>query len=151
MNPILPFVIACFFAFTAAAEDIKTAPEDTLFITMDEVQLDSLVWKKRPVVVFADTPDDPAFIQQMAFLRERVEELAERDVIVITDTDPAAKSALRLKLRPRGFMLVLIGKDGGVKLRKTFPWNVREITRSIDKMPIRVQEIREKKHNIITQ
>jgi len=38
-------------------------------------------------------------------------------------------------------MLVLIGKDGGVKLRKPFPWNVREISRVIDKMPMRRQEI----------
>ena len=67
----------------------------------------------------------------------------ERDVVVITDTDPEGRSALRKKLRPRGFMLTLIGKDGGVKLRKPFPWDVRELTRQIDKMPIRRQEIRD--------
>jgi hypothetical protein len=42
-------------------------------------------------------------------------------------------------------MLTLIGKDGGVKLRKPFPWDVREITRSVDKMPMRQREIRESK------
>jgi hypothetical protein len=50
---------------------------------------------------------------------------------------------LRTKLRPRGFMVVLIGKDGGVKLRKPFPWDVREFSRSIDKMPMRQQELRD--------
>ena len=63
-------------------------------------------------------------------------------MVVITDTDPAAKSELRTKLRPRGFMLALIGKDGTVKLRKPFPWDVRELSRTIDKMPLRKQEIR---------
>ncbi len=44
-------------------------------------------------------------------------------------------------------MLVIMGLDGGVKLRKPFPWDVREISRSIDKMPLRRREIREKKRN----
>ena len=33
--------------------------------------------------------------------------------------------------------------DGQVKLRKPLPWDVRELTRSIDKMPLRQQEIDE--------
>ena len=40
---------------------------------------------------------------------------------------------------------ILIGKDGQVKLRKPSPWNIREIARVIDKMPIRQQEIARKK------
>ena len=52
---------------------------------------------------------------------------------------------LRKKLRPHGFAFVLIGKDGQVKLRKPSPWNIREIARVIDKMPIRQQEIARKK------
>ena len=51
----------------------------------------------------------------------------------------------RKKLRPRGFMLVLVGKDGGVKLRKPSPWTVREITRSIDKFPDRQREVEERR------
>jgi uncharacterized protein with von Willebrand factor type A (vWA) domain len=102
-------------------------------------------WKKRPVLVFADSEDDPAFQSQMELLREQPEDLIERDVIVLTDTDPGARSPLRLRMRPRGFMLVLVGKDGGIKLRKPRPWDVREITRSIDKMTIRQREIREAK------
>jgi protein-L-isoaspartate O-methyltransferase len=77
----------------------------------------------------------------MSLLRADLSELAEQDAIILTDTNPSLKSALREQLRPRGFMLVLIGKDGGVKLRKPFPWNVREISRVIDKMPMRRQEI----------
>ena len=58
---------------------------------------------------------------------------------------PAAETAIRTELRPRGFMLVLIGKDGFKYLRKPLPWDVREITRSIDKMPLRQQEIRDRR------
>ena len=106
-------------------------------------ELDEYLWTARPLVIFSDNENDPRFIDQMAFITERAEDLAARDVVVITDTDPAANSAIREDLRPRGFMLVLIGKDGHIYLRKPTPWKVRELTRSIDKMPIRQQEMRD--------
>ncbi len=106
-----------------------------------EVALNDFKWIARPIVIFAETEADPAFQQQMALLAEQPEALAERDVVVITDTDPAAESDLRRRLRPRGFMLVIIGKDGEVQLRKPHPWDVREISRSIDKTPLRQQEV----------
>jgi len=110
-----------------------------------DVTLSDFHWLARPVVVFADSAADPRYRQQMQLLMSRPSELAERDVVVIVDTDPDAQSALRQTLRPRGFMLVLIGKDGGVKQRKPFPWDVREISRSIDKFPMRQQEIRDRR------
>lgn len=113
--------------------------------------LSEFKWKNRPVVVFADSPDDPAFIEQMERLAAGAVELTERDVVVIVDTDPAARSDIRLKMRPRGFMLTLVGKDGEIKLRKPFPWSVREISRSIDKMPMRQREIRDAKDVVPTQ
>jgi hypothetical protein len=108
-----------------------------------EVTLEQFRWIARPVVVFADTDADPAFRRQMELLAERPEALAERDVVVIVDTDPARQSAVREALRPRGFMLAVMDKDGQVELRKPSPWDVREITRTIDKMPLRQQEIRD--------
>ncbi|MEM1064125.1 MAG: DUF4174 domain-containing protein [Pseudomonadota bacterium] len=107
-----------------------------------DIDLADFLWLARPIVVFADTPADPRFREQMALLDARPEELIERDVVIITDTDPDARSAVRRQLRPRGFMMALLGKDGDVKLRKPFPWDVRELSRSIDKMPLRQQELR---------
>lgn len=110
-----------------------------------DVTLDDLIWEARPLIVFAQSPNDPQFRQQLELLTDRIDELAERDVIVITDTDPDGESAIRLRLRPRAFMLVLIGKDGQIKLRKPAPWDVRELSRSIDKFPLRQQEIRDRR------
>jgi hypothetical protein len=45
-------------------------------------------------------------------------------------------------------MLVIIGKDGGVKLRKPLPWDVREISRTIDKMPMRKREKRAERQEL---
>jgi len=122
---------------------------DGLFVDAQDVDLNQFKWKKRPVVVFADTPDDPAFVEQIELLEALPEELSTRDVVVVIDTDPDARTGFRTKLRPRGFMLAILGKDGDVKLRKPFPWHVREITRSIDKMPDRQREIRERKERAV--
>ncbi len=109
-----------------------------------EVEIEDFRWLARPVVVFADTEADPRFRQQMERIRSRIDVLADRDVVVITDTDPSARSDARQALRPRGFMLALISKDGSVIQRKPLPWDVREISRSIDKLPLRQQEIRDR-------
>lgn len=144
MKHILPIVLVGFFGASPVGAQSQAVPANPIFAQGDVDDLTQFVWEKRPIIVFADSPNDPNFGLQMEYLEARAEELAARDVIVLTDTDPSANSALRTKLRPRGFMLVLIGKDGGVKLRKPFPWNVREISRSIDKMPVRQREIRER-------
>ena len=107
-----------------------------------EVSLADFLWVKRPIVIFADTPADPRFQEQLKLLLERPAELLERDVVLIIDSNPADGSEIRKKLRPRGFMLTLIGKDGGIKLRKPFAWTVREITHAIDKWPLRKEELR---------
>ncbi|MFQ6551669.1 DUF4174 domain-containing protein [Aestuariibius insulae] len=140
----------------AAADDAVQTPlvlgpveqwqaDPTVILEAVDVTLDDFRWLARPVVVFADTPNDPRFQTQIELLAARMEDLAERDVVVLTDTDPEAFSSLREQLRPRGFMLVVLGKDGGVKLRKPVPWDVRELSRSIDKMPLREQEIRDRR------
>lgn len=148
MKPLIPFVFATFFACAsvggAVGQSLFPEADELDAQDMVEINLNDFLWKKRPIVVFADTPADPRFREQMEFLADRKAALDERDVVVLFDTDPEAQSSLRTKLRPKGFMLVLIGKDGGVKLRKPFPWSVRELSRTIDKMPLRREEIREK-------
>lgn len=140
MFRITSIVLAAVMAATAWAGE----PE-ALIRPAGEADLPDFLWQARPVVVFADTAEDPRFIEQMQLLNENVPALADRDVVVLTDTDPAAKSPLRQRLRPRGFMLVLVGKDGGVKLRKPHPWTVRELSRSIDKFPERLREVEERR------
>ena len=142
----LLFGITLVLASPAVAQDADVgADPDTpalVIIEDPEVTLEQFQWTARPIVVFADAKADPRFDEQMRFLLADEAELLERDVVILVDTTPRPRSALRDALRPRGFMLALIDKDGDVKLRKPAPWTVREITRSIDKWPSRQQEIR---------
>ncbi|TCL08895.1 uncharacterized protein DUF4174 [Shimia isoporae] len=147
MKHRLAFVMTSFLAFlTAPVLAAEETPTETLIRPASEVVLDDFLWLNRPLVVFADTDRDPRFVEQMALIEARAADLAERDVVVIVDTDTDTPSAVRERLRPRGFMLVLIGKDGIPYLRKPFPWDVREISASIDKMPMRQQEIRDRRN-----
>ncbi len=149
MKPLLSLVLTALFAASLAlAEDAETSDLRDAWdsISMQESDnLNDFLWIARPIVVFADSPADPRFEQQMALLEAGADALKERDIVVLVDTAPAEKGALRKELRPRGFMLALIGKDGGVKLRKASPWNVREISRVIDKMPSRQREVEERR------
>ena len=122
------------------AENLETILVDVT----EETTIDGYLWVKRPVIIFANTDLDVNFQTQMKSLRQGAEELAARDVVVLVDTNPANKTALRKKFRPRGFAVLLMGKDGQIKLRKPFPWDARELSRSIDKMPMRQQEMRSK-------
>ena len=130
-------------AATPPEGDTATEATDGVFLDIMPESLDELRWVKRVIAVFSDSPVDPNFRRQMEALRARPDDLAYRDVVVVTDTDPASQSALRETFRPRGFMMVLIGKDGQIKLRKPLPWDVREISRAIDKTPLRQQELRD--------
>lgn len=125
------------------ADPIPPAPGVQLDIrTANDAAPGDFLWTARPVVVFATSPEDPAFIEQMRVLNARPQDLIERDVVVITDTDPRGDSDWRDALHPgMGFSLVIMDKDGQVKLRKPLPWDAREISRAIDKFPLRRQEI----------
>jgi hypothetical protein len=107
-----------------------------------DVTLAEFKWVARPVIVFADTPADPRFREQLQLLADRPEALIERDVVIIIDTDPSAQSEIRTALRPRGFALVVLQKDGSVGFRRPSPRDVREIVRGIDNFSFRQEELR---------
>ncbi|TDK41050.1 DUF4174 domain-containing protein [Antarcticimicrobium luteum] len=145
MKRILAFVIATFIPFSALAAEEAGPADEALIQPVGETELGAFLWLRRPILIFSDTPSDPRFIDQIAMLEAEAARLTERDVVILTDTDPGARSPARQKLRPRGFQFVLIAKDGTVALRKPAPLSVREITRTIDKMPMRQREVEERR------
>lgn len=115
------------------------AAEDPLFqpLSPKVSDLSQYRWHHRPLVIFAPSKTDPAYVAQMAMLEKQKSELAERDIIVLSDTSPMANGILRKQLNPKGFEVVLVGKDGGMKLREQTPLDTEVLLSTIDKMPMR--------------
>lgn len=111
----------------------------------EQPALADLKWVARPIVIFADSPADPRFTRQLEELEQEPEELEDRDVVILVDTDPGARSELRERFHPRDFSVLVLGKDGRVAYRKPDPITVREVIRLIDRMPLRRQELEAEK------
>ena len=111
------------------------ALEDSLEITYVDTDTDikDLIWEKRPVLVFSNSHLDPNLKKQIKMFGADPNALLSRDVRVFVDDKPELNSKLRKRFRPKGFLIILIGKDGQIKLRKNSPWSARELTRIIDK------------------
>lgn len=118
------------------------AADNTIFRSLapDTATLNQYQWHYRPVVIFAPSETEANYVQQMAMLKKTEAELADRDIIVLSDTAPATQGQLRAQLKPQGFEVVLIGKDGGMKLRQQTPVSSAVLLSTIDSMPMRKAE-----------
>jgi hypothetical protein len=99
------------------------------------------------LVVVVGLANDPRVRQQTAGFDRDAAALRERDVVVQQITPEAAR-----RERPElgvgsglTFEVLLVGKDGGVKLRRETPVSASEINALIDTMPMRREEMRREK------
>ena len=106
--------------------------------------ISSMKWEKRVLVVSAADPSDAMLDAQRRILAEWKAGAGERDLVVVellgdkvTDaTDSAASIRQRYGLPKTGFAVVLIGKDGGAKLREPRPISASVLEETIDAMPM---------------
>ena len=124
--------------------------------------LDALVNTTRAVLVFAPQSADPHFQQQLASLSGHDNEMADRNLIVIpvlaiwtpidkslhdrnvpfTAENEQQYAREHFKVASTAFTVILIGKDGGEKLRSRIPLSAARLFAAIDEMPMRRQEMR---------
>ncbi|MGF1543870.1 MAG: DUF4174 domain-containing protein [Parvularculaceae bacterium] len=118
-----------------------------------------LQWRRRIVLVFAPTPEDTRLIDQRAIFRNALAGFEERDAVgfelsdgvvrSMPDRSPSgfAPAGVRrvARARARGFEVVLVGKDGGVKRRWDAPVPAAAVFAAIDAMPMRQREIAEER------
>lgn len=112
-------------------------------------------WKKRPVIVFAPSDQDARLVRQKSIVGGNRTAFLDRDIVVIYvvggtlshDLGPGPgvnAGALRSKFRigEAGFRVLLVGKDGGVKIDSPTPLAAADLFAEIDRMPMRRDEIR---------
>lgn len=117
--------------------------------------LQALRDQARPLLIFAPKPDDPQLQIQLRTLHEHAAEVQERDLVPIglpynnpsptlaqfSPTDAKA-ARRRFHVAPSDFVVILIGKDGGSKLRSSKPLSMGKLIDTIDVMPMRQDEMR---------
>lgn len=137
----LVFIAVAGFSNAGMAQE--TRPFDP--IDAQETTLEEHKWISRLILLFAARPEDPQILRQLEMLEAEWPALDARDVEIIVDTDPDSLSDARSVIRPHGFMMVLMAKDGTIAQRKPRPWSARELIRAIDKMPLRLEEEKERR------
>ena len=111
-------------------------------------------WKQRPLVIFAPSDGHPGLIRQrgiVAALRPAFQDRQMVVVYVVGDRVSAdlgagpglAAAALRQKygVDSAAFRVLLVGKDGGVKLSSGAPIAAGKLFSTIDAMPMRREEM----------
>ncbi|NDV99222.1 DUF4174 domain-containing protein [Salipiger sp. PrR002] len=119
----------------------QTAGEIFRPLPAEQRDLQDMRWDKRPVLLFAPSESDATYSQQMALFRQAEAELRDRDIVVLSDLRPDQPSPLRQGFSPGGFKLVLVGKDGGVKLEEDAVLYPEQLFAVIDRMPMRRNEM----------
>ena len=99
---------------------------------------------KRRVLLFSTGSTNSQLLRQQNILAEGSQELLERDIVIETYilNEHNRKVFKKYKALDRPFLFVLIGKDGGEKLRSSSPVATQSLFGLIDQMPMRQGEMR---------
>ena len=122
--------------------------------------LTSYRWQQRLLLVFAAQPSDPDFMVFAQSLSASRDAVQDRDLVLgrLFEQGPShlgERSLLpedaqslrhRFAIRPTTFTVVLIGKDGGVKMVRQGRVDLEAIFARIDAMPMRRQEMRDREN-----
>jgi hypothetical protein len=128
-------------------------PRDTLSMDLTQFQ-----WKNRLLFIFAEDANHPLFKNLQSQILAQKAEVDDRDLIVFevptngpvqmgtTNLDRQQADSLRnhFDLPSDTFSLILIGKDGGIKLKRSDQVDLTEVFGLIDSMPMRQREMQQK-------
>ena len=123
-----------------------------------KIRLRDYQWKNRLILAFSPSAEDPGYKALEKEIAVQAEEVIDRDLLVFhileTGEIKLGESSLQtgsgdylresFSISPGRCTVLLIGKDGGVKLRREGGVELNEIFSLIDTMPMRQREMREK-------
>jgi hypothetical protein len=127
--------------------------EDTMPMDLTQFQ-----WKNRLLLIFAPDVNDEFFQKLQGEIIAQKAGVEDRDLVVFeifergqsqmntAHLDQEAVDSIRKRLAvPQStFRVILIGKDGGMKLERDDQVGLEEIFERIDSMPMRKNEMRQK-------
>jgi len=122
------------------------------------MDLTQFQWKNRLLFLFAEDANDPFFKNLQSQIMAQKAEVDDRDLIIFelpakgstrmgtTPLDRQQADSIRAHLDIPGntFSLILVGKDGGIKLKREDRVDLSDVFGLIDSMPMRKREMQQK-------
>ena len=117
-------------------------------------ELSDYLWQRRPLLLFAPADSDPRLVETMRRVDASRCDFVDRDIVLgrivsegtstlgghVVDTNQARRLLAEFGIGADSFSVVLIGKDGGEKLRVANVPDLQAIYAVIDGMPMRARE-----------
>ena len=118
-------------------------------------ELSDYRWEHRPLLLFAPTDNDPRVVETLSRIEASRCDFVDRDMVVglvvtegtstldghVIDADESQRLANQYGISDTAFSVLLIGKDGGEKLRVNEVPDLRTIYAVVDGMPMRSGEM----------
>lgn len=112
-------------------------------------------WESRPLLVFAPTAKDPRLVETLSRIEATRCDFTGRDMVLgvvvaegtstldgqAINVDEARRLANQFAIGDDAFSVVLVGKDGGEKLRVDDVPDLQRIYAVVDGMPMRSREM----------
>ncbi|MBI1300700.1 MAG: DUF4174 domain-containing protein [Alphaproteobacteria bacterium] len=116
---------------------------------------DEYLWQKRVMITFAPDKKNAEYLKHIEILKNNEAGIIERDLVhwvIIDNTMVHGEGKLmphmgtgrfyrHFNVKPHEFTFILLGKDGGEKLRKANVVDITELYTLIDSMPMRQTEM----------
>lgn len=118
-------------------------------------ELSDYRWERRPLLLFAPTDNDPRLIETLSRIDATRCDFVDRDMVIgqvvtegestldgqVINADESRRLARQYAIEENSFSVLLIGKDGGEKLRVNEVPDLQAIYAVIDGMPMRSREM----------
>lgn len=119
-------------------------------------ELSDYRWERRPLLLFAPADSDPRLVETLRRIEASRCDFVDRDMVLgrivtegtstldghVVDTDQTRRLMSEFGIGADSFSVVLVGKDGGEKLRVADVPDLQAIYAVIDGMSIRARETR---------
>ncbi len=147
------FIVSTLLAFVVGLAFSQSGDGDVL---------EEYRWKNRPILIFAPSKADSAYEKIEKTVNDLQDELDDRDIVLfrifttgqsfLQDSlldDKTANTMRRMyNVDPKAVTLILIGKDGGEKLRQqNDEIDLQSVFDRIDAMPMRRREMQNRKNH----
>lgn len=118
-------------------------------------ELSDYRWERRPLLVFAPTGSDPRLVETLSRIEASRCDFVSRDMVIglvvsegnstldgqAITVEESQQLMSQYAIGENAFSVILIGKDGGEKLRRNEVPDLDEIYAVIDGMPMRSREM----------